>query len=116
MPPTDWGWLITAEELSGWIISRTDDLLVINKPPHTVCHPSRHGPWSSLIGACREYLTVERLHMPFRLDRETTGVLLFAQNRETGVRFQHAVLQGRFRKEYVAIVEGLLSDPVTVRE
>ena len=116
MPPVDWGWLITPDELSSWILLRTDDLLVLNKPPHTVCHPSRYGPWSSLIGACREYLGVERLHMPFRLDRETSGVLVFAQTRETGVRLQHAVMQGRLSKEYIAIVEGNLNDPGTVSE
>ncbi len=116
MPPVDWGWLITPDELSSWILLRTDDLLVLNKPPHAVCHPSRYGPWSSLIGACREYLGVERLHMPFRLDRETSGVLVFAQTRVTGVRLQHAVMQGRLSKEYIAIVEGKLNAARTISE
>ena len=116
MPPADWGWLITSDELSSWILLRTEDLLVLNKPPHTVCHPSRYGPWSSLIGACREFLGVQRLHMPFRLDRETSGVLVFAQTRETGVRLQHAVMRAQVRKEYIAIVEGNLDHSCTVSE
>src|SRR5689334_1714089 len=116
VPPVDWGWLITPDELSSWILLRTDDLLVLNKPPHTVCHPSRYGPWSSLIGACREYLGVERLHMPFRLDRETSGVLVFAQTRETGVRLQHAVMLSQVQKEYIAIVEGNVDCARTVSE
>ncbi|MBC7926684.1 MAG: RNA pseudouridine synthase [Bryobacteraceae bacterium] len=114
MPPSDWGWLITPAELESWILSQNDDFLVINKPPHTVCHPSRHGPWSSLIGACREYLGLGTLHMPFRLDRETSGVLVFALHREAGTRLQHAVQAQKVRKEYLAIAEGHLPGPVTV--
>ncbi len=114
MPATDWGWLLTPDELQNCILQHTPELLVIDKPPHVVCHPSRHGPWSSLIGACREYLGVDRLHMPFRLDRETTGVLLFATDRDTGVRYQHAVQAGRMRKRYLAIVEGHIAGTLDI--
>jgi len=54
--------------------------------------------------------------MPFRLDRETSGVLVFAQTRETGVRLQHAVMLAQTRKEYIAIVEGNVNCPATVSE
>jgi 23S rRNA pseudouridine1911/1915/1917 synthase len=114
MPATDWGWLIEPEELKGWILQHTSELLVLNKPPHVVCHPSRHGPWSSLVGACREYLGAEKLHMPFRLDRETSGVMLFATHQPTGSRLQRAVTAGRFHKTYHAILCGGLAEPVTV--
>ena len=114
MPATDWGWLIDEQELRGWVLEQTDELLVVNKPPHVVCHPSRHGPWSSLIGACREYLGADVLHMPFRLDRETSGVMILAWTREAGSRLQRAVFAKRFRKTYHAIVCGNLEKPVTV--
>ena len=114
MPLTPDGWLITPEELQSWILQRTPELLVLNKPPWVVCHPSTRGPWSSLIGACREYLGVQRLHMPFRLDRETSGVLLFAADHATGRRLQHAVMRRAVRKTYIAILEGRLARSVTV--
>ena len=114
MPATDWGWLITPEELRDWILEESPDLLVVNKPPHVVCHPSRYGPWSSLVGACREYLGAEVLRMPFRLDRETSGVMLLARTREAGSRLQRAVYARRFRKTYHAILRGVLPAPVTV--
>lgn len=115
MPATDWGWLITPEELRGWILLETPDLLVLNKPPHVVCHRSRYGPWSSLIGACREYLGDDVLRMPFRLDRETSGVLVFARTEETGKRLQRAVQFRKFRKTYYAVLAGSLESAVTVR-
>ncbi len=114
MPRTDWGWQITAEELSAWILQEDDEVLVVNKPGLVVCHPSKHGPWSSLIGACREYLGAETLHMPSRLDRETSGVVMFARTRELGSRLQKAVQARQVRKSYVAILEGTLREPARV--
>lgn len=114
MPRTDWGWQITAEELSTWIIQQDDELLVVSKPGLVVCHPSKHGPWSSLIGACREYLGDTTLHMPSRLDRETSGVMVFARTREMGSRLQKAVQMRQVRKSYVAILQGTLREPVCV--
>ena len=114
MPATDWGWLITPDELRSCILQETPDLLVLNKPPHVVCHRSRYGPWSSLIGACREYLGADVLRMPFRLDRETSGVLVLARTEDTGKRLQRAVQFRKFRKTYYAVLAGTLESAVTV--
>ena len=48
--------LIAPEELRSWILHEDERLLVINKPGDVVCHPSKAGPWSSLVGAAREHL------------------------------------------------------------
>jgi 23S rRNA pseudouridine1911/1915/1917 synthase len=114
MPRTDWGWLITAEELRSWIIFEDEGLLVVNKPAHVLCHPSKHGPWSSLVGACRELLSAERLHLVFRLDRETSGVVILARTPELGSRLQRAVAERRVRKTYLAILTGRLDESCTI--
>ncbi len=106
MPAAAWGWSITPEELRSWIVVETPGILAINKPPFVVCHPSKHGPWSSLIGACREFLGAETLHMPCRLDRETSGIVVLARDRATASRLQTAVQQRRVRKTYLAILCG----------
>lgn len=111
MPRTDTGWIITPEELRGWILEETADWLAVNKPAGVVCHPSKHGPWSSLVGAAREYLREPVLHMPSRLDRETSGIVVLVRRRETGSRMQRAIQAGRVRKRYLAILEGLLREP-----
>jgi len=98
MPCREWGWEITPEELRGWILYEDERLLVVNKPGLVVCHPSKHGPWSSLIGACREYLSLERLHMPSRLDRETSGVVVFARDAEAGSLLQRAMQNRKVHK------------------
>lgn len=115
MPQTDWGWLITPEELSRWTVERTPDWLVVNKPAGVVCHPSKHGPWSSLVGAAREWLGESVLHMPSRLDRETSGVVVLVRRRNLASAMQRAMQHGQARKSYLAILEGDLAQ-ATVTE
>lgn len=114
MPATEWGWRIEPDELESWILRNDDEMLVINKPGLVVCHPSKHGPWSSLVGACREYLGVERLHMPSRLDRETSGVVVFVKKPELASILQTAIQRRLVTKSYVAVLQGEFKDPVVV--
>lgn len=79
-----------------------------------VCHPSKAGVWSSIAGACREYLGLDRIHLPSRLDRETSGVVVIAKDHATGARLHNAVTRGRFRKAYLAILSGTLAESCTV--
>jgi 23S rRNA pseudouridine1911/1915/1917 synthase len=116
MPATDWGWLVTPCELRSWIIEETNDWLVVNKPGLVVCHPSKRGPWSSLIGACREYLGVDRLHLVFRLDRETSGVVVLAKNAATASELQRAMQARQVQKTYWAILCGELREPCVCEE
>lgn len=114
MPRTDWGWMITPEELASWVVTQDENVLVVNKPAHVVCHPSKHGPWSSLVGASREWLGAERLHMVSRLDRETSGLILLARRPGIGSLLQTAMAQRLVRKRYVAVVVGALTETVLV--
>ncbi len=116
VPATEWGWLIAREELFSWISRDSPEFLVVNKPPLVVCHPSKHGLWSSLVGACREYLGIDILHMPSRLDRETSGVVILAKTHAAGARLQRAAYRKRVLKTYWAILEGILASPVVVSE
>ncbi len=108
MPAEQWGWRITPAELESWIVAREAGLVVVNKPAGVVCHPSKQGPWSSLAGAAREFLGAPKLHLPFRLDRETSGVMLLTGDEELGKRLQRAVQNGQYRKQYTALLTGRL--------
>lgn len=114
MPEEEWGWQITPEELESWIVEDAGNLLVLNKPAGVLCHRSKHGPWSSLAGAAREYLGAAKLHMPFRLDRETSGVMLVTGCEQIGRRLQRAVQDGQYHKEYTALMQGRLRGRTTV--
>ena len=106
--------LIDPAELPRWIVEEDNDVIVLNKPGDIVCHPSKNGPWSSLVGACREHLGLPRVHMIYRLDRETSGVMVFAKNSVMAGRLQTAVEGRRVRKLYLAILCGELSESIVV--
>lgn len=108
--------LTSPEELKSWILYEDDDLLVVNKSGEVVCHPSKFGPTSSLVGAAREYTGIAKIHLIFRLDRETSGVVVMAKNPETASRLQTAVQKRRVGKTYLAILTGELRQQVTVNQ
>ncbi len=110
MPATEWGWLISPEEFDEWTIEDTEDLTLINKPAHVVCHPSKQGPWSSVAGAYKEHFGIEKAFMVSRLDRETSGIILFAKKRPVSRQYQMALQSRRVSKSYLAILEGELKD------
>ena len=108
--------LVDPLELGSWILFEDEKLLVIDKPGWLVVHPSKNGPWSSLAGAVREGRGLETIRFIYRLDRETSGVIILAKDEGTGTRLGKAVLKRRLGKAYVAILEGELTEPVTVSQ
>lgn len=106
--------LIAPEEFPGWILFEDERLLVINKPGDVVCHPSKAGPWSSLVGAVREHGCLAAAHLVFRLDRETSGLIVFAKHPKVASRLQKAVQERRVRKTYQAILTGTMEAEIWV--
>ena len=98
--------LVDLDELPDWIVQEDEDLLVINKPGWLVCHPSKNGPLSSLVGACREYTGLERLHLISRLDRETSGIIVLAKRPAMARQLQIAVEKHNSQKLYLAVLRG----------
>lgn len=89
------------------IIHEDEQLLVINKPAGLVCHPTKGDAWSSLISRARMHLGEEHaLHMIHRLDRETSGVCIFAKSDEAAGHLRRLFEHRRISKEYRAIVHG----------
>lgn len=108
--------LVDAADLRTWVIQDDEQLLVLDKPGWLVCHPSKNGPWSSLAGAVREVFKPDVIRFVYRLDRETSGVIVLAKTEAMGRRLGKTILQGKMGKAYIAILEGELPGPVTVNE
>lgn len=106
--------MITPDEVPGWIVYEDERLLVINKPGDVVCHPSKAGPWSSLVGALREHTNLPMVHLVFRLDRETSGIVVLAKDSKMASRLQVAMQERKVDKAYCAVLTGTLAAPVTV--
>ena len=108
--------MITRDEIKSWVIYEDDRLLVVNKPGDVVCHPSKAGPWSSLVGAAREYTGLPTMHLVFRLDRETSGVVVLAKDAKMASVLQSAMMDRKAGKVYLAVLTGELGAPVTVNQ
>ncbi len=96
------------------ILFEDEDLVVVNKPPNMVVHPSR-GQWSGTLVAALAFhfggkLSTTRGPMRpgivHRLDRDTSGVILVAKNDVIHAKLAALFQEKRIRKEYFAIVFG----------
>ena len=108
--------LVNPADLRSWVLLDDERLLVIDKPGWLVCHPSKNGPWSSLAGAVREEFKPDAIRLIYRLDRETSGVIILAKTEAMGGRLGKAVLQRKIGKLYVALLQGELAASVTVNQ
>jgi len=106
--------MIAPEEVPPWIVFEDERLLVVNKPGDVVCHPSKAGAWSSLVGALREYARLPTVHLVFRLDRETSGIVVLAKDAGMATRLQMAMQDRKIGKAYLAVLTGDLVEPVNV--
>jgi tRNA pseudouridine65 synthase len=89
------------------ILHHDDELVAIDKPAGLLVHPSAldaHAERTALQ-MLRNQLG-ERLWPLHRLDKATSGVLLFARNAEAARRWGMAFEAGEVRKAYVALVRG----------
>jgi len=89
------------------IIHEDAELLVVNKPPGLVCHPTKGDAYSSLISRVRLYLGAGAVaHLVNRLDRETSGVTLVAKT-DSSAREVRRLWEARLvEKFYLALVRG----------
>lgn len=105
---------IAPEALAGWLVEEDADYLVFDKPGWVVCHPSKDGPWSSLVGAVKEWRALPAAHLVSRLDRETSGVILLAKHPAAASVAQTAMERRWVGKTYLALLEGELAEPTLV--
>ncbi|KAL3082207.1 hypothetical protein niasHT_037845 [Heterodera trifolii] len=95
------------------ILAETDDILVLNKPAGLPVHPCGNYALHSVLGLLRREYGRDKdevLTCLYRLDRTTTGLLMFAKNTEYDKQFKKLVRERKLVKEYVCKVEGRFPD------
>lgn len=88
------------------ILFRDQNWLVVDKPPGLSIH-NHEGP-INLMEALAEQLDIEPLFPVHRLDKETSGVQIFALNKETAQKLSTEFQSGRVRKVYLGLLKGNL--------
>lgn len=94
------------------IVSEDDDLLIINKGPDMVVHPTKSHQTGTLSNGIAYYFKEndinKKVRFVNRLDMDTTGIIIIAKN-----SFAHQQMALQFEnntvvKRYLAIVEGII--------
>lgn len=84
------------------IIFEDENLIAINKPPYLSSEEIE-----------KRYSNYKLIH---RLDKETSGVLLLAKNEEILKKCINEFKKGAVYKEYIAWIEGILPEPITINK
>ncbi|XP_061650578.1 RNA pseudouridylate synthase domain-containing protein 2 [Phyllopteryx taeniolatus] len=92
------------------------EVLVVDKPASIPVHPCGRFRHNTVIFILGKERGVSELHTVHRLDRLTSGVLLFARTLEVSKKLDQLVRDRKLEKEYVCRVEGEFPDGELVCE
>jgi len=97
------------------IIYETDDLVAINKPHGLLVHRSKIANDAKVFALqlLRNQIN-QRVYPAHRLDRKTSGVLLFAKNPDTNTALQRLFQERKIKKTYIALVRGFVENKGTI--
>lgn len=101
---------VIASDLETSILYEDEHLLIANKPAEMETHPSSPGQIDSLLNGVAYHLKNESgiLKHIHRLDKDTTGAVLFAKNHLTGALLDKMLEERKITRSYVALCEGIL--------
>ena len=94
------------------VVYEDDELLVINKPPFCVTHPTKSHQLDTLANYISYYWQERdisaKIRFINRLDRDTTGIVAIAKNKYVHHYVQNEMNSGKVTKIYHAFVHGKL--------
>jgi len=101
---------IEAESMPLEIIFEDESLLVINKPPNLIVHPT-HGHYSGTLANGVVYYWQQkneryRFRPIHRLDEDTSGIVVIAKNGYIHQQLSDQMQDGLMDKRYIALVHG----------
>lgn len=94
------------------ILYEDRDVLVLNKPPNLVVHPTKNIKSTTLSNGVAHYFKSiglrRKIRLISRLDRDTSGVIAFAKNSYGHQYLARQMEYGILNKYYIAVVEGVI--------
>jgi len=95
--------------LKDWIVFEDDDYVALNKPSGLLSIPDREGKEISLKSLLQE--RYERIFTVHRLDKDTSGLIIFAKNEEAHRHLSMQFEERQTEKIYVGLVLGTPANP-----
>lgn len=94
------------------IIYEDEALLIINKPSSMPVHPSSSHFTDTLSNGVQYYYNINNIkhktHLVNRLDKDTSGIVIFAKNAYVQECLINQMKSNTFHKEYIALLAGIL--------
>ena len=104
--------MVVPRDLGIQILFEDDHLLLANKPAGLGTHPSEPGETRSLLNGVAHHLDKTNQNMYIkhihRLDKDTTGAVLFAKNKVCGVMLDRLLEERKIKRTYLALCEGII--------
>lgn len=105
---------ILPEKIDINIIFEDEELLVINKPPGMIVHPTSFHQYGTLANAVMYYYNSIRLSTKFRpvnrLDKDTSGIIIIAKSQLSHSIISQQMQKNIFKKEYIAVVHNEITE------
>ena len=109
---------LKAEAIELDIIFEDQAILVVNKPAGLVVHPGAGNPSGTLANALLHHdpglATIPRAGIVHRLDKDTSGLLVVAKQLQSHSRLVEQLQQRAMRRNYLALVYGMVDSGGTV--
>ncbi|MDR2192584.1 MAG: RluA family pseudouridine synthase [Endomicrobium sp.] len=92
------------------ILYQDDNIIVVNKPAGILTIPDQHTVENkTLVGMLKKQFN-QKIWVVHRIDRDTTGVLVFAKNAEAHRNLSMQFENSEIKKKYIALLSGVLED------
>ena len=96
------------------IVYEDSDILVLNKKPFMVVHPTRSHPNGTLANGILYYFKESNqdciVRLVSRLDMNTSGLIIIGKNQYAHMVLSNEMKTDKFQKRYLAIVHGNLEE------
>jgi 23S rRNA pseudouridine1911/1915/1917 synthase len=100
---------IAPEKIELNIIYEDDDIVIVNKQPGIVVHPSYGHPCGTLLNALMAHLKGKyNPYLVHRLDKDTSGLIIFAKNEKSKISISKQLQKRAVKKIYLAVVKGIV--------
>lgn len=100
------------EDIPIYPVFEDDDLLVLNKQPGVIVHPTKGHPSHTIANGLMKYMedTEQMFKIRFvnRLDMDTTGLLIVAKNSHSQDNLTKQMKANTVEKRYIAVANGII--------